>query len=175
MKTLHLLRHAKAVEGSPDETDHARPLAKRGVAAVGALAQHLKDSAFTVDRVFSSTSKRTRETYELLAPVLDGASIAYRDRLYLVDASDLVDFIQGLPDAAASVMLIGHNPTFHNVALTLTKGAARGHAEELTALREKFPTCAMCSLDFDVAHWRQIKAGGGILTSFLRPRDLDSD
>lgn len=175
LKTLHLLRHAKAVEGSPDGTDHARPLAKRGVAAVTVLAQHFKDSAFTVDRIFSSTSKRTRETYELLAPALSGASIAYRDRLYLVDAADLMDFIHGLPDNATSVMLIGHNPAFHSVALMLAKGAARGHSEELTALREKFPTCAVCSLDFDIPHWRLVKAGGGTLTGFLRPRDLDSD
>ena len=175
MKTLHLLRHAKAVEDNPDGTDHARPLAKRGIAAAKVLAQHIKDSAFTVDRVFCSTSKRTRETYELLAPALQGASIAYRDRLYLVAAGDLLDFIQGLPDMADSVMLIGHNPGFHNVALMLAKNAARGHADELAVLKEKFPTGALCSLNFDIAHWRQVKAGTGTLTAFIRPRDLDSD
>ena len=175
MKTLHLLRHAKAVEDNPDGTDHARPLAKRGIAAAKVLAQYLKDSAFAVDRVFCSTSKRTRETYEILAPALKGASIAYRDRLYLVATGDLLDFVQGLPDMADSVLLIGHNPTFHNLALMLAKSAARGHAEEITALREKFPTGALCSLNFDVAHWRQVKAGSGTLTAFVRPRDLDGE
>ncbi len=175
MKTLHLLRHAKAVEDNPGGTDHVRPLAKRGIAAAKALAQHLVDSSFTVGRVFCSTAKRTRETYELIAPALEGASIAYRDRLYLVSGSDLLDFIQGLPDAADSVMLIGHNPTFHNMALMLAKNAARGHADELAALKEKFPTCALCSLNFDVDHWRQIKGSAGTLTAFLRPRDLDGE
>jgi phosphohistidine phosphatase len=175
LKTLHLLRHAKAVEDNLNGTDHARPLAKRGIAAAKALAQHLEDGGFAVDRVFCSTAKRTRETYELVAPALKGASIAYRDRLYLVAGGDLLDFIHGLPDMAESVMLIGHNPTFHNIALALAKNAARGHADELATLKEKFPTGALCSLNFDIAHWRQVKAGNGTLTAFIRPRDLEGE
>jgi phosphohistidine phosphatase len=172
LKTLHLLRHAKAVEDQVDGTDHARPLAKRGIKAMEVLAKHLATAPFKVDRVFCSTAQRTRETCDLIAPTLGKATIAYRDRLYLVDAADLMDFIQSLPDAAASVMIIGHNPTFHTTSLALAKGATRGHAEEMTALKEKFPTGALCSLQFDVDHWRQVKAGSGTLTLFLRPKDL---
>jgi len=175
LKTLHLLRHAKAVEDQIDGTDHARPLAKRGQKAGKALAEHLAATGFKVDRVFCSTAQRTRETYELIAPALGKTPVAYRDRLYLVDAGDLMDFIQGLPDIAGSVLVIGHNPTFHTAALALAKGVARGRSEEMTALKDKFPTGALCSLEFDVAHWRQIKAGSGILIGFLRPKDLPED
>jgi phosphohistidine phosphatase len=174
LKTLHLLRHAKAVEDQVDGTDHARPLAKRGIKAMEGLAEHLTAAKFKVDRVFCSSAQRTRETCELIAPALGKANIVYRDRLYLVDAADLMDFIQSLPDNADAVMLIGHNPTFHTTGLTLTKGAARGHGDELTALKEKFPTGALCSLEFDVEHWRQVKAATGMLTGFLRPKDLDA-
>ena len=175
MKTLHLLRHAKAVEDQIDGTDHARPLARRGLKAGKALAEHLADANFTVDRVFCSTAQRTRETYDLIAPVLGKATVAYRDRLYLVDAGDFMDFVQSLPDSAAAILMIGHNPTFHTAALALAKGAGRGHGDDMTALKEKFPTGALCSLQFDVAHWRQAKPGSGTLTGFIRPRDLDND
>ena len=175
MKTLHLLRHAKAVEDQIDGTDHARPLAKRGIKAGKALASRLAEMNFAVDKVFCSTAQRTRETYELIAPALGRATVAYRDRLYLVDASDFMEFVQGLPDAAAAVMMIGHNPTFHTAALALAKSAARGHSDDMVALKEKFPTGTLCSLQFDVDHWRQVKAGSGVLTAFIRPRDIDTD
>jgi phosphohistidine phosphatase len=174
LKTLHLLRHAKAVEDQVDGTDHARPLAKRGIKAMEVLAEHLSAAKFTVDRVFCSTAQRTRETCELIAPALGKTTVAYRDRLYLVDTADLMDFIQSLPDAAASVMIVGHNPTFHTTALALAKGAAGGHGEDMTALKEKFPTGALCTLQFDVDHWRQVKARSGMLTGFIRPKDLSN-
>lgn len=175
LKTLHLLRHAKAALEHHDGRDHERPLAKRGIGAARALAQHLQNTGFAVDRVFCSTARRTRETCEAIAPALTGASIAYRDLLYLVDTTDLMEFIQSLPDAADGVMIIGHNPTFHNLAVSLTKRAARGHTDELAAMKEKFSTGALCSLAFDVSRWRQVKAGSGTLAGFLRPRDLEGD
>lgn len=172
LKTLHLLRHAKAVEDQVDGTDHARPLAKRGIKAMEALAEHLGALKFKVDRVFCSSAQRTRETCDLIAPALGKATIAYSDRLYLVDKTDLMDFIQTLPDTAASVMIIGHNPTFHTTALALTKGTTPGHGEDMTVLKGKFPTGALCTLEFDVDHWRQVKAGTGMMTGFVRPKDL---
>ena len=172
MKTLHLLRHAKAAEGSVGGTDHVRPLAKRGLKSAKALAEHLDATDFSVERIYCSTARRTRETYDLIAPVMGEATVAFRDRLYLIDIGDLMDFIQGLPEAASNVMLIGHNPSLYVAAFMLAKDAARGHTEELAALKEKFPTGALCSLQFDVDQWQQIKAGGGTLKAFIRPRDL---
>ena len=63
MKTLHLLRHFKAVEDQIDGTDHARPLAKKGQKAGKALAEHLAAQNFQVDRVFCSTAQRTRSVW----------------------------------------------------------------------------------------------------------------
>lgn len=175
LKTLHLLRHAKAVEGHVDEADHARSLAPRGIADAKAVAAYLAGSELSVDRVFCSTARRTRETYDYTAPALRGASIAYRDRLYLSHTDDLLTFIRELPDGADNVMLIGHNPTFHVVASKLAKAAAPGQAKGLAALKEKFPTGALCSIQFNVADWRHVKPGTGTLAVFVRPRDLTSD
>ncbi len=175
MKTLHLLRHAKTIDGLLHGTDHARFLTPRGVGAAKALAEHLTATNFAVDRVFCSTARRARETYELLAPALHGAAVAFRDRLYLVEASDLLEFIHGLPDKAESVLIIGHNPGLHRIAVDLCKGAVDGKAEDLTALKEKFPTGALCSLQFDIAQWRNVEAGSGTLTGFLRPKTLTGE
>lgn len=175
MKTLHLLRHAKTIEGPLHGTDHARFLTPRGVKAAKVLGEHLTATYFSVDKVFCSTARRARETYELIAPALKGATVAFRDRLYLVETSDLLEFIHGLPDKADSIMIVGHNPGLHNIAVSLSKTAARGKAEVLTALREKFPTGTLCSLAFDVKRWRDVETGTGTLTSVVRPKDLEGE
>jgi phosphohistidine phosphatase len=174
LKTLHLLRHAKAAEGDIDATDHARPLAKRGINDARAMAAYLKDQTFAVERVYCSSSRRTKETYELMTPALGGAPVAFKDRLYLVDSVDLVDFIQTLPDSASAILLLGHNPTYPTAALTLTKDATKDQDAALQALGQKFPTGAMCSLRFDVDHWRDVKHGQGTLTRFISPKDVEA-
>ncbi len=175
MKTLHLYRHAKAAEGVAGRGDETRPLAKRGIKAAQAMAAHLEATDFSVDQVYCSTSRRTRETYENLAPALGKTPVAFRDRLYLIDVGELVDFIHALPDETIGAMLIGHNPGFHIAALMLVKNAARGHEAARAALTEKFPTGSLCSIVFDVNHWRDIKPASGTLHAFIRPRDLGVD
>jgi phosphohistidine phosphatase len=175
LKTLHLLRHAKAAEGDIDGTDHARPLAKRGVKDAEAMAAYLKGQNFKVDRVYASSSRRTKETYERVAPALGGAAAAFRDRLYLVDKSDLLDFVQSLPDSVGAAMLIGHNPTFHATAMALIHRPAAGQDQAFESLGEKFSTGALCSIEFDCTHWREVKAGEGTLTRYVRPKDIGSE
>ena len=172
MKTLHLYRHAKAAEGAAGGNDHARALAKRGIKSAKAMAEHFDATDFSVDHVYCSTARRTRETYDHVASALGNPPVSFSDRLYLIDVGELMDFIRGLPDAVESVMLVGHNPAFHVAALVLVKEASHGHGAERDALKEKFPTGALCSIAFNVKHWKGIKAGGGTLKAFARPRDL---
>jgi phosphohistidine phosphatase len=40
------------------------------------------------------------------------------------------------------------------------------------ALEEKFPTCALAILDFDIGRWRDVAPSSGKLVDFVRPRDL---
>ena len=172
LKTLYFLRHAKSGEGDPAGTDHARPLTERGVSDAKALALYLGKQKISVDRVYCSSSQRTRETYDLVAPGLGKDQVAFRDRLYLVDTSDLMEFIQTLPDIAHNVMIIGHNPTFYVTALTLLKDAAHGQAEAFKALKEKFSTGALASMTFNVEHWRDVHAASATLTGYVRPKDI---
>jgi phosphohistidine phosphatase len=172
LKTLHLLRHAKAGGGNPGGTDHARPLEERGVNDAKAMALYLQQQNLSVDRVYSSSSRRTRETYDLVAPGLGKAPATFRDELYLIDTSDLIEFVQSLPDNANSVMLIGHNPTYYVGATTLLRDAAPGQVEAFKALKEKFSTGALVSMTFPVDHWRDVHGASGTLTGYVRPKDI---
>src|SRR4051812_21217528 len=98
VKTLHLLRHAKAdpADDDADDTqeDHARPLSKRGRKAADSLAEHMAAAEFKVDRVYCSTAARARQTLEPLRPVLAGTPIAFRDTLYLIEPETLLEFLR---------------------------------------------------------------------------------
>jgi phosphohistidine phosphatase len=170
LKTLHLLRHAKADQGSAAR-DHDRPLAKRGQDDARAMAEHLRAEHFKVDAVFSSTSRRTRETYDLLKPAFGAAPVVFRDELYLMDEDALLGFAQTLPREARAVLLIGHNPGFHMLANLLVDDGCG--SEDLPVLRTKFPTSALCSLGFAGTAWSDVRPGAGDLLAFVRSKDLD--
>ncbi len=173
MKTVHLLRHAKSDWGDLSLPDHERPLNKRGVAAAKTLGRRLAAEAFQVDAVFCSTARRARETLELLGRPLRKAPAVFTDTLYMAPEEDLFNFIKRAPETAQSILIVGHNPATHDVALALVARAAPGQARALAKLKEKYPTGALTSIRFNAAAaWRAVAPGTGTLIGFLRPRDL---
>jgi len=172
MKLLHLLRHAKSDWGNSEGGDHARPLSPRGIAAAKAVGRHLAGEGFAVDAVFCSTARRARETWALIERSLGTAAVSFHDELYLVSVQDVLDFIRRAPESAGSIMIVGHNPTTHDLALRLSARAAPGQRPALAQLAEKYPTGALCTIELAVARWRDAGPGKGTLTRFLRPRDL---
>lgn len=174
-KTLYFLRHAKSDRTHSGAKDHARPLAPRGIRAGACMGRYFAKQLTSVDRVYCSTAKRTRQTFDLVREGLNNPSISFRDGLYLASTEDLLAFIQSIPDALNHVMLIGHNPGFHDTALLLTGRAARGQARALDYLRGKYSTGALCALVFDIKSWKNVGAGLGTLAAYVRPKDLEDD
>ena len=173
LKTLHLLRHAKATDIKPQGTDFERSLSKRGKAASKAVANHLVAEGFSVERVYCSPSQRTKETYYLIQDSLGGAKVSFKEKLYLIDAGELLNLISGLSNSISSALFIGHNPSLHMIALRLTYDAINEELSNLALMTTKFPTGALCSLRFDTDDWQTVKRGRGILTAFVRPKDLE--
>jgi phosphohistidine phosphatase len=69
-------------------------------------------------------------------------------------------------------MVVGHNPGIEECAIRLARNpASKAESHKLQDMREKFPTCALTVLDFDVESWSDASSGG-ILLEFIRPRDL---
>ena len=70
-----------------------------------------------------------------------------------------------MSETVRSVMLIGHNPGMHELAVLLAGPSVDQH------LTEGFPTAALAQFAIG-GQWRQLGAGGGRLVRFLRPKDL---
>ena len=71
-----------------------------------------------------------------------------------------------MPEPAASVLLIGHNPGIADLALLLAGDPARAR------LGDGYPTGALATLAADIPAWDALEPGGAELTAFVVPRGL---
>ncbi|MBP0651763.1 histidine phosphatase family protein, partial [Mycobacterium tuberculosis] len=78
-----------------------------------------------------------------------------------------IDVIRALGNSARTLMVLGHNPTLHDLALVLA-----GSGADRDAVKEGFPTGAVAVIDFATARWTNMEPGEGELTAFLKPRQL---
>ncbi len=172
MRRLLLLRHAKAAQDT-GEGDHARALTDRGRQDAVHMGHAMDTRGYIPNLALCSTSRRTTETWELIGPELaKSPEVKFTKDLYLASPKSIVGQIQHTKDDVKSVLLIGHNPGIEECAVRLArKPVSKAESQHLDTLREKFPTCALAVLDFDVESWSDV-TGGGILLEFIRPRDL---
>lgn len=169
MKTLTLLRHAKAVEAVPGRNDHERPLRERGLRAARWVGEA---TASTIpDLVLCSTSLRTRETWAALSQAWNAAPpVRYERGLYLASPNQLLQRLELLEPATASAWLIGHNPGIHELARQLADGAEG--TRRFPALAAHFPTSARAVFRIEAEDWAELTAAPITLQDFaLAPSD----
>ena len=68
--------------------------------------------------------------------------------LYAASSDELLERIRVVPEAVASVMLIGHNPGLQDLAVVLASAGPK-----LDQLKAKFPTAALATLTFPKTTW----------------------
>jgi phosphohistidine phosphatase len=118
--------------------------------------------------VLCSTARRALDTLEPLRHRL-GVPFEARRELYLADPDALLEVLAGIDDRESCVLVIGHNPGLHELALRL---ARHGDDEARARLREGFPTAALAVLELAITRWDEIHAGCGTLLELRVPRDL---
>lgn len=170
MKTIYLLRHAKSSWDDPSLPDFHRPLAARGRKAAPRMGAFMARHGHLPDLVLCSAARRAVETWQAVSEVLDDkVEVQVREDIYHASPGDLLDAVRHLSPEVESVLLIGHNPTFEDLALAL---AGSGEELALEELDRKYPTGAMAILDFPVEDWKDVREGTGWLRAFVRPKDL---
>ncbi len=160
-KRLILFRHGKSDWGSASESDHSRPLAKRGVKAAKLMGKLLSAAGVVPQLVISSSALRAKSTVELA--IADGGwdcTLLIKDWLYDTHPSAIVDRIKELPEDTESVLFVGHEPTWSQLASLLMDGG-----------NVRCPTAAVIGIDFEEAEsWSDVKEGKGELVWLLPPR-----
>jgi phosphohistidine phosphatase len=175
MRRLMLMRHAKAETSTGGQPDLDRALAPRGRSVAPMMGRYMMQHALAPDRAIISSAKRTRETWELVAPAFrQQPGFAYEPRIYEAAWKALLGVVREAPQNAHTLLLIGHNPGMQELAGVLT---ATGETEARHRLQDKFPTSALAVIDFPTDDWQSLKPSTGRLDRFVTPRllNLDSD
>jgi phosphohistidine phosphatase len=173
MRQLLLLRHAKSGWDDATMPDQDRPLNPRGRRSAGIMRQAMRDLGLAPDVVLVSTARRTMETLEVLEPWDETPLVEPMDSLYLANPMQLLAALHGVAETVRSVLLIGHNPGLHDLALSLAgPRAVNSGGENEAALAAGFPTGALA--EFVVAgSWWDLREGSGRLVRYLTPRMLE--
>ena len=146
MKTLFLVRHAKSSRNDAAMPDKDRPLNDRGKRDAPKMGERLAKRDVKPNLILSSPARRALKTAQIIARKLDYKvkDIVVDDRLYAVEADDLLRVIRGLGDKAERVMLFGHNPELTELA------------HRLSSKITHMPTCAVAEFTFDAKSWSYI-------------------
>ena len=170
-KTLLILRHAKAAVAAAGQADFDRPLAERGHKQMKVMGPAIVDAGFVPEHILCSSALRTRETLEDLLPALPAlAAVTVSRGVYEADPDDLLLLIAETNPAVGPLMVIGHNPTMHELALVL---AATGDRDLRRRLSDGFPTAAFAAIGFEASSWSGIRPGAGRLLAVLTPQGGD--
>lgn len=172
MHQLLLLRHAKSAQDDPTLPDHARPLNARGRDAAAAMRAAMRSLGLAPDVVLVSSALRTRQTLAALEPWDDTPLVEPMDQLYLAPPERMLAVLRQVAETARSVLLIGHNPGLHELAIQLAgEQAILGDDPASRVLAEGFPTGTLAEFAVPRA-WHDLDTGRARLLRMLRPQDL---
>ena len=168
-----MLRHAKSSWDNPNLDDFSRPLAPRGINACKLMKTYIENNPVRPDLILCSSSKRTQETYLLLADAFNRKTeVRFEYDLYESGSQELLKRLRKVDGKVSSVMMIGHNPGLEHLALVLTSGK---ESKPLAKMREKFPTLALASIKISKGGWISAGPGRAKLKEFITPHDLDME
>ncbi len=176
MKTLYLMRHAKAGWDDPQQRDYDRLLTPRGEAAAVLMGRFLRAQAIAVDVLLASPALRNAMTFEQLESAWkSGITPQFETSIYMASVDTLLALVQGAPPSAKAMMLLGHNPGLEDLSFKLLHAGDtdKSDAGGMDLLDQGFKTAAIAELTFDVAAWSDITPKSATLQRFITPRSLD--
>jgi len=161
MKTLILLRHAKASRDDPSLKDFDRPLNHRGEDDAKLMGRYLRNEKLVVEAAVSSPARRALTTTELFLKAADiSLEPALEDRIYEAGLPQLLRIVSEMDSSHQTVLLIGHNPGFEELA------------ESLTGQYIRLPTAALAVIDLSVDRWSDARPRSGRLRALVTPKEL---
>jgi phosphohistidine phosphatase len=170
MLILSLLRHAKSSWDDPSQKDFERPLSKRGETAAPRVGAFMAKQGLAPDLVLCSPAVRARQTLDPVLPHLAGGpTVVYEDNFYLAAPSVMLARVRSIEAKVRHVLIVGHDPGMHELALELS---GSGEAEMLQALAAKFPTAGLAVIGFKARTWSKVGPGKGRLQLFVTPKTL---
>jgi len=160
MKTLHIVRHGKALQDYGHIYDYDRPLIEKGIVNNIEKAKQLLEKYSVPDLIISSHAARALHTAHIFARVMGYPHdrVQVNERLYSDGETEMHKILKKFPNDIESVMIVGHNPDVTFVACT--------YAGRMT---DSMPTSSVVSIRFKTNCWSEISKENSDLLGFLKP------
>ncbi|MET3963901.1 phosphohistidine phosphatase [Marmoricola sp. OAE513] len=161
-RTLVVMRHAKAEPVAA--SDHDRELLPRGVADATAAGRWAASVGITPDHVVVSSAARTQGTWQAVADGAGWSAGAVTDKsLYSAGTDGALEILRTVPPDAATVLLVGHNPTMAYLVHLLDDGGA--DPAVFAEISAGYPTSALTVLEVS-GPWESLDVGTARITGF---------
>ena len=174
MRRLMLLRHSKTENDAPSGRDQDRRLDNRGRSDAAEIGSWIGRHPAFPDSVLVSPAIRAHQTWETaweaIKELVPEPQVELVPELYGADPSQLLQTIREASAAdPKTLMLVGHNPGMHELALAL---AGSGDAAARKALADNLPTSGLAIFDFEIDDWADVAFRRGRLVQFVSPKLL---
>jgi len=146
IKSVILFRHGKSDWDAQYESDHDRPLAKRGIRDAKRMGKFLSKRAEVPELILSSTALRTRETTKLAMEAGNwDVDVELEKKIYGASLEEIINIIKSQDNKYNSICLVGHEPIFSTI-ITLIDNKKN----------IKFPTATMARISLFTSDWKRV-------------------
>jgi phosphohistidine phosphatase len=172
MRRLMLLRHAKTEHDAPSGRDQDRRLDNRGRHDAAEIGGWIGRHPPFPDLVLVSHAIRAHQTWEVaweaMRELVAEPQVELMPELYGADSAELLRIIRTATEADPQrLLLVGHNPGMHELALALA-----GDAAGRETLADNLPTSGLAIFDFEIDDWADVAFRRGRLVEFVSPKLL---
>ncbi len=151
MKSLYIMRHAKAAQHNTASTDFERELIERGFNDAEEMGKRLSKTKPQIQVIIASPSLRTKQTAETVAKQLGIDNIIYNKNIYEASPSIIARIISETSDTYDKILLIGHNPTVTDTMLYFCDMKI-----------DSLPTAGIYLITFETNNWGETTQQKGI-------------
>jgi phosphohistidine phosphatase len=158
------MRHAKSDWYSDAETDFKRPLNERGERDAPRMGKEIRNRDLVPDHILSSRAKRAAETAKAVADQSGFTGIIeWVDDFYFGSMGEILAHIKKLDNSFKRVLIVGHNPTWEQLAERLVKGN----------IEINMSTASLVSVDAVIENWSDLELGKCHFNWLLNPKMLN--
>ncbi len=160
MKKLYIIRHAKTINSHGNMKDFDRYLKPQGHDDAKTMAKLILENYPAPELIISSPAKRAQQTSNIFSEILnyDSQKIINDENIYYGGINELSNIFTNIDNSISIAMLIGHNPTVHE----MINHFIDGHVYI-------FPPCSITGIEFDIENWKNIKPHQGKLFLYEKP------
>jgi phosphohistidine phosphatase len=161
MKKLIFVRHGKAEEQAPEFSDFERSLTTKGKHISKMMALRFMETGNFSGILITSPAFRALETAFIFASEFNikHEKVHINSNIYFkMSLKSLFEILSDINEDIDTVMLFGHNPSFSEIANSLSREGC-----------DYMPKSGIAVISFNVKTWSEISRNTGKLDYFLKP------